>query len=165
MTADVKTIDWNALHILTPDTPDDAAYIADLHALCLAPIFDLIETENAMLANGQIEDALALLDEKQQRAGDYARACDLVRRNLVALTRLCPERLPALKAQQQDLMDHLQQNAKLIEVIRSLSENLLRKVAQDAQSQSRMSTYGKDGKENQPAPREMSQAVIVSTMM
>jgi hypothetical protein len=165
MTNDLDTIDWNALHLITMLRTENAQFMADVHEICLANMAELIESENSLLSNGRIEDALSLLDEKQKRAVDYARSCDLMRRNLVAMTRLIPNRLKDLKDQQRDLMDLLNANAKLISMIRSLSENLLRNVAQDANAKSTLSTYGQNGKENRPALRAPSQAIIVSTNM
>lgn len=161
----IETIDWNDLHRFTPSTVQDANLIGDIFELALSTINTLVEKENLYLRNGKIEDALALLEEKQKHSVDYARASDLMRRNLVVLTRLIPARMPDLKDKQITLMDTLGENAKLISTIRALSEHLLRGVAEEAHAKSTLSTYGQNGRANRPGPRSGTGAIIVSTNM
>lgn len=158
-------IDWNDLHGRIPTTRHEADDIADVFDICINGLVTLIEQENHLLSSGEIEQALALLDEKQSKSVEYARATDLTRRNLIALTRLIPNRMPELKDKQNRLMRALDTNARLISTIRTLSENLLRGAAQETSAKHRLSTYGENGRTTQPDPRTPSNAIIVSTTM
>lgn len=160
-----EIIDWNALHLMTPRTVDDAVMIKDIFLNCIEMISTHIEHENDLLNSGAIEDVLVLFEAKQMKSVDYARSTDLVRRNLVAMTRLIPDAMPDLKDRQIALMSKLNENSRLLSMLRSLSENLLRGVAEEIGAKTSLLTYGENGRAVKPAPRAPSHAIIVSTSL
>lgn len=157
------TLDWNALHLMSPATQDDADKICEIYDASMRVIDALVVREIALLKNGQIEDALALTEDKQKHAIDYARATDLMRRNLIAITRLSPNRLAQSTAAQHALMDKLKESATMIAMIRTLSETMLRGVVQDVGATTTLTTYGDNGKTLRQSGYLGTQAVIVST--
>lgn len=157
------TLDWNALHLMSPATQDDADRICDIYDESMRVIDALVVREIAMLKNGQIEDALALTPDKQKFAIDYGRATELMRRNMIAIARLSPDRLATSTAAQHALMDKLKDSATMIAMIRTLSETMLRGVVQDVGATATLTTYGDNGKAFQQSGYRGTQAVIVST--
>lgn len=151
------------MHLMSPATRNDTDRICDVYDESMRVIDELVVSEIAMLKNGRIEDALALTEIKQKHAIDYARATDLMRRNLIAITRLSPDRLSASTATQRRLMEKLKESATMIAMIRTLSESMLRGVVQDVGSTTTLTTYGDNGKTSLQSGRLGTQAVIVST--
>ncbi len=120
----------------------------EAHALvseALRALDDLDATladETARMGAGRINEALALGTIKQERSGAYLRALQSVKANAVALARLAPDGVAALRKRHAAFTQRLHLNQTVIATVRSVSETLIRSLQDEAQGARSLSVYG-----------------------
>ena len=114
--------------------------IGDLDAKTTA-LASALEQETAHLSAGRLRDALALDARKGELSAGYLLSLQRARANIVALTRLAPERLGALRAVQVRFHEVSERNQAVLATAKAVSEGLVKSLAAEVERAARPSVY------------------------
>lgn len=126
---------------MTIPTQADAAPIAtsdDAHALCARlsgttlDLLDVLERETDMLRRAKHQEIAALTTRKTMLSTQLARDTQRLRDNIVFLRTNAPDRLEALRDQHRVFSRALDVNGQALAAMRSVSEQLLKTIARQA---------------------------------
>lgn len=115
--------------------------VGDLVAI-MAELGCVLDGEREHLAAGRIRAGLALEPRKAELAAGYLRGLEAVKANAVAIKRLAPAAIGALREAQQDLQASAVRSQTVIETARAVAEGLVRTLAAEMEQKSRPSGYG-----------------------
>lgn len=88
-------------------------------------LIDLMERENAFLANMQPQDIRDLQEEKTRLAGAYERGMEYLRKNPALLTEVTPRDKERLSAATRKFQETLAENERALRAVKTVSERLL----------------------------------------
>ena len=133
---------------------------AEAEALCaqiearLDAVEAVIREETDLLAKSSLEEAFALQERKATAGQVYLHGLEGLKRNSVALARFRPSGLERIRMRQGRFLTELEANLRVLQTLRSVSENLLRGVAKEVMAPKMLSTYSGSGtmtRQKQPA--------------
>ncbi|GGH26510.1 hypothetical protein GCM10007036_34360 [Alsobacter metallidurans] len=121
----------------------------------------IIGEETALLKHSRLREATTLTQAKTDASRHYVHALEALRANAVALARWAPAAVPKLKAVQRSLSDAVQINMAVIATTRSVSESIVRTLAQQVAAPRTLTTYGAAGAAAKPN-RPVATPLLVS---
>ncbi|WP_406854095.1 hypothetical protein ABEG18_16245 [Alsobacter sp. KACC 23698] len=127
----------------------------------MASLQRVIGEETGLLKASRLREAAGLTEAKTDASRHYVHALEALRANAVALARWAPAAVPRIKAAQASLSDALQLNMAVIATARSVSETIVRSLAQEVAAPRTLTTYGAAGAANRPA-RPAATPLLVS---
>ena len=127
-------------------TPEEADALIGAALDCLETLEPLIAEETALLRDGRIEQALALIDEKAPAARRYQRALEDLKANAVAIGRFAPPSLPLLRRRHALFAELMNLNMAVLGTAKTVSESILREVASDVAQAAIPQGYGAHGR-------------------
>jgi hypothetical protein len=123
-------------------SPEDAEALVDFALATLDALEPLIAEETRLFKAGKIRAGLALALTKAQSVQRYTLALEGLKRNAVAIGRFRPERLDELRARHEAFGEAMALNTLVIATARTVSESLLRELADGLGRNASVTTYG-----------------------
>lgn len=108
----------------------------------MADLQQLMSEETAHLSAGRIREGLGREVRKAELAAGYVTGLERARANAVALARLAPDRIAALRLAHDEFRVVVERNQAVIATARAVSEGLVKSVAEDVARQQRPRSYG-----------------------
>jgi hypothetical protein len=108
----------------------------------MASLERVLETETEHLQAGRIRDGLAQEQRKSELAGAYLRGLEACKSNAVALARFTPEHIETLKLAHSGFRRAVERNQTVIATARSVSEGLVRGLAEEMNRAANPQVYG-----------------------
>lgn len=122
----------------------------------------VLEAETAHVRAGRLREGLADDARKAELTGRYLQGLEALKANAVALARLVPDRLDALKGAHARFGRVVQANQVVLATARAVSESLVKGIAEELAKGSRNQGYAPAGY-GTPAPRNpQGEALVVS---
>jgi hypothetical protein len=116
-------------------------------------LIEVLGEETRLIRTARLAAASALTDTKSQISERYIKAHATLKRAGQELSRLAPDELSHLRERHQELEAAISLNLAVLSTARTVSETLIRDVAQAAANrQGRQETYGADAKQATSAP-------------
>lgn len=115
--------------------------LADLSG-ALAGLEAALEAETALIGSGRIREGLAGEGRKAELSGAYLVLLQHAKANVVALARLAPEPLRRFRERQAAFERVVDRNQTVIATARTVSEGLIRGLAEAVERESRPNVYG-----------------------
>jgi hypothetical protein len=106
----------------------------------------VIQEETALLKESRLNEAAALAPAKTDASRNYVRGLEALRSNAVALARWNPDGVARLKKAQASLSDALSVNMAVLATARTVSETIVRSLAQEVAAPRTLNTYGAAGR-------------------
>jgi hypothetical protein len=141
---------------------------ADAEALCaqieerLNVVEAVIREETDLLARSSLEEAFALQERKAHAGQAYMHGLEGLKHNSVALARFRPSGLERIRMRQGRFLSELEANLRILQTLRSVSENLLRGVAHEVMAPKTLSTYGGTGTMTRQKQTAVTPSLLIS---
>jgi hypothetical protein len=126
-------------------TPAEAEAIVRDAIDALANLTPLIDDETRLLGAGDLRAALALGEEKAAASRRYTLALEAVKANAIALGRFRPPSLTRLRDVHEAFSRQIAVNMAVLETTRTVSESLIRELAESVGNAQRPQAYGRPG--------------------
>ncbi|MCA0399624.1 MAG: hypothetical protein LCH38_02280 [Proteobacteria bacterium] len=110
----------------------------------------LIEEETRRFKAGKMRDALTLAMEKNEAAQVYTRCLEALKNNAIAIGRFQPERLEELRNRHEVFSATMALNMAVVATARTVSEGLMRDLADAVGRNSSPKTYHRAGISRKP---------------
>jgi hypothetical protein len=124
---------------------------ADAELLCadiggiLDRLLPLVAEETRLVRAAKIVAATALQEAKAELSASYANALEALRSNAAAVSRFVPVLVDQLRRRHEGFQAELQVNMAVLATARSVSETLVRGVAEEVAARNAPKTYGASG--------------------
>jgi hypothetical protein len=141
-----------AQHAILPLTARRVLTRADAELLCadIGGILDrlapLVAEETRLIRASKVFAATALQETKAELARQYAVALDAFRTNAAAVSRFVPVLVDQLRRRHEQFQSEVQVNMAVLATARSVSETLVRGVAEEVAIRNAPTTYGSAGR-------------------
>lgn len=136
------------------ETKEQARSFCDDLAAMVDALIRTLDEESRLVREAKLADAAALTVKKTALAARYGEALGALRDNAARLSRLSPVEIDGLRQRQQALESALQTNLAVLATARTVSETLIRGVAEMvAERRKGPDTYGADAKPTAHGPR------------
>jgi len=132
-------------------TREEAESFLEAFAATMGELEQVLERESAELAAGRIRAGLAEEARKSALAAGYLQGLEHARSNAVALARFAPEAAARLKEAHIGFRDALARNQAVLETAKSVSEGLVKGVAEEMSKQTRPAGYGQSPRPSRPS--------------
>jgi hypothetical protein len=150
-----------------PDTrlkvtrPDEAETLVAAALEALDHLEPLIEEETAFFKAGKVREALHLALAKNEAAQAYTRCLETLKSNAIAIGRFQPSGLDDLRARHEAFSAKMALNMAVVATARTVSEGLLRDLADAVGKNGAPRTYHRGGvsKKAGTAPLALSKAI------
>lgn len=121
----------------------------------------LIREETELFRIGKVRDALAMAMDKNDAAQAYTLCLEYLKSNAIAIGRFQPEDLPELKRRHELFAELMRMNMAVVATARTVSEGLMRDLADAISKSSSPTTYARGTLVRKPgtAPLSLSKAV------
>ena len=121
----------------------------------------LIEEETRLFKSGKAREALSLAVEKNQAAQIYTRCLESLKHNAIAIGRFQPANLDPLRARHEAFSAKMALNMAVVATARTVSEGLLRDLADAVGENGSPKTYVRGGvtRKAGTAPLSISRAI------
>lgn len=110
----------------------------------------LIEGETVLFKSGKVRDALGMAMDKNEAAQDYTRCLEALKTNAIAIGRFQPDRLEELRTRHESFSKKMSLNMAVVATARTVSEGLLRELADTVGRNSSPKTYHRAGVKRKP---------------
>lgn len=108
-------------------------------------LMGVLQEETRLIRHAKLMAASRLEPDKAALSSAYARALETLRVNAPTIKRLAPVPVEQLKERHQAFQSELQVNMAVLSTAKSVSESLVRGVADDMASRAKPRTYGAGG--------------------
>lgn len=108
---------------------EDAAKLVDTALDALDALAPLIEEETKLFKAGKVRDALGTAMQKNSAAQNYTLCLEILKSNAIAIGRFQPDRLGELRMKHEAFSDMMALNLAVVSTARTVSEGLLRDLA------------------------------------
>lgn len=125
------------------DRASAAAFAEQVHGLLVA-LTQNLRRETEALRRGAYVDGLGDAETRAELVHAYRQAFETLRANAQSLSRFIPVKLDELRRLHAEFQKELQRNLAALATARSISEQLLGRLAEQAAAASRPRTYGAD---------------------
>lgn len=125
--------------------------IARLNAI-MERLETLVSEETARVRAGQLRAALELDEEKVELARIFAAESERMRASATMVSASLPDALAHLQARHESFRTLLQTNLTVLATAHAVSEGIIRGVSGELTRKQTPSTYGANGRANQPPP-------------
>lgn len=123
--------------------PEEAEDIVRSALEALETLEPLIAEETALFRAGKVRAALSLAMEKNEAAQHYSRCLEVLKGNAIAIGRFRPEGLELLKKRHEVFSEAMALNMAVVSTARTVSEGLLRDLADVVGKNASPKTYAK----------------------
>jgi flagellar biosynthesis/type III secretory pathway chaperone len=113
----------------------------------------IVADETARVRAGQLRAAVELDEEKGDLARIFATESERLRASATMVSASLPDALGRLQARHESFRNLLQTNLTVIATAHAVSEGIIRGVSGELTRKQSPSTYGANGRANQPSPR------------
>lgn len=125
--------------------PEEAEQLVASAVSALDRLEPLIEEETRLFKLGKVRDALGLAVEKNEAAETYTRCLEALKNNAIAIGRFQPEGLDGLRERHEVFSTTMALNMAVVATARTVSEGLLRELAETMGQNSGPKTYHRGG--------------------
>lgn len=142
--------------------PDEAEALVSSALAALDVLEPLIEKETELFRKGRVREALSLAMTKNEAAQDYTRCLETLKSNAIAIGRFQPSNLERLKDRHEAFARLMSLNMAVVATARTVSEGLMRDLADTLCQNSSPKTYLRGGgmhRKAGTAPLALSKAV------
>lgn len=122
--------------------PPEAQRLLSGAQQALSDLRRALEDETAHLSAGRLREGLATASRKSELAASYILQLRALKANVVALTRFAPDALASFRAAQNAFMAVVQRNQAVLETVRSVSEGLIKSLADEMERKNQVGGYG-----------------------
>ena len=126
-------------------TPEEAATLVASAMEALDKLEPLILEETRLFKLGKVKQALAMAMDKNGAAHTYTRCLEALKNNAIAIGRFQPEGIDALRARHEAFSSHMAMNMAVVATARTVSEGLLRDLADTIGQNATPTTYAPRG--------------------
>jgi len=112
----------------------------------------LVNEETARVRSGQLRAAIDLDEEKIELARIFAAESERMRASATMVSTSLPGALERLQARHESFRNLLQMNLTVLATAHAVSEGIIRGVSGELTRKQTPSTYGANGRANQPPP-------------
>lgn len=112
----------------------------------------LVSEETARVRAGQLRAAIELDEEKVELARIFAAESERMRASAAMVSASLPDTLERLQARHETFRNLLQTNLTVLATAHAVSEGIIRGVSGELTRKQAPSTYGANGRANQPPP-------------
>lgn len=149
----------------TPERPDARVRISSpeeattlvISALdALDKLEPLIVEETRLFKIGKVREALDLAMEKNAAAQIYTRCLEILKNNAIAIGRFQPENLDRLRSRHEEFSARMALNMAVVATARTVSEGLLRDLADTIGQNASPMTYVRGGVNRKPGTAPLS---------
>ncbi len=144
-----------------PLTKAECRQLVDDLARVMDALLATMEQETALVRDGKLDQATALMAQKSELAGRYLADTARVKANARAIATNLPEMLGTLRAQHDSFRALLQVNLAVLATAHAVSEGIIRSAVGEVTRKAGPQTYGASGRTVSP-PRHASVPVAVS---
>jgi hypothetical protein len=146
---------------LRVSTPEEAHRLVSSALEALDTLEPLIEEETLRFKAGRVREALSMALDKNEAAARYTRCLEALKGNAIAIGRFQPEGLDALRERHDAFSRKMALNMAVVATARTVSEGLLRELADSVGQNASPKTYARGGISRKPgtAPLSLSRAV------
>lgn len=132
---------------LTPraTNPREAQAIVAEAIAALSELQPIIEDETEHLREGRVSGAFHAAEGKSRAALRYQRALEGIKANAVAIGRFQPANLPSLQSLHEEFAEVLSLNMAVLGTAKTVSESIIRELAQDVGRTHAPQGYGQHG--------------------
>ena len=131
---------------------ETAQAVARLNAI-MDRLESLVNDETARVRAGQLRAAIERDEEKAELARTFAAESERVRASAAMVSASLPEALQRLQARHESFRNLLQTNLTVLATAHAVSEGIIRGVSGELARKQSPSTYGANGRTNQPSPK------------
>lgn len=144
--------------ITKPEEADDLVASA---LAALDRLQPLIDEETTLFKAGKVRDALGLAIAKNEAAQHYTRCLEALKGNAIAIGRFQPQGLDTLRDRHEAFSRLMALNMAVVATARTVSEGLLRDLADAVGRNASPKTYHRGGIDRKPgtAPLALSKAI------
>lgn len=130
---------------LRVSTPDEAEQLVASAVDALDRLEPLIDEETRLFKVGKVREALGMAVEKNEAAFAYTRCLEALKTNAIAIGRFQPEDLDALRSRHEAFSSKMALNMAVVATARTVSEGLLRDLADSIGQNSSPKVYASRG--------------------
>lgn len=123
--------------------PEEAETLVNSALAALDRLEPLIEQETRLFRVGKVRDALGLAMDKNDAAQTYTRCLEMLKSNAIAIGRFQPSGLDLLKKRHELFAKTMSMNMTVVATARTVSEGLLRDLADAVGKNASPRTYAK----------------------
>lgn len=116
----------------------------------------LIDEETRLFKLGKVRDALTMAVEKNEAAQTYTRCLEALKSNAIAIGRFQPDDLDLLRDRHEAFSTKMALNMAVVATARTVSEGLLRELADAVGQNSGPKTYVRGGISRKPGTAPLS---------
>lgn len=113
---------------------------------------NLVMAETARVGSGELRAAIAHDEEKAELARVFATESERLRASATIVSASLPDALKRLQARHESFRSLLQTNLTVLATAHAVSEGIIRGVSGELARKQTPSTYGANGRANQPPP-------------
>jgi hypothetical protein len=145
-----------------PDTrlrissPEEARTLVASALDALDALEPLIIEETRLFKIGKVREALALAMEKNETAQVYTRCLEVLKTNAIAIGRFQPPDLDRLRSRHEEFSRRMALNMAVVATARTVSEGLLRDLADTIGQNASPMTYARGGVSRKPGTAPLS---------
>ncbi|MGL5448082.1 MAG: hypothetical protein ACRDBL_12315 [Rhabdaerophilum sp.] len=125
--------------------PEEAETLVNSALSALDRLEPIIEQETELFRKGRVREALSLAMDKNEAAQLYTRCLELLKSNAIAIGRFQPSGLPSLKGRHESFAHLMNLNMAVVATARTVSEGLMRDLADTLSENSSPKTYLRGG--------------------
>ena len=125
--------------------PEEAETLVTSALTALDRLEPLIEQETELFRRGKVRDALSLAMDKNEAAQVYTRCLEVLKSNAIAIGRFQPSGLADLRSRHEGFAKLMGLNMAVVATARTVSEGLLRDLADQLGQNATPKTYARGG--------------------
>ncbi len=131
-------------------TPEDAETLVSSALEALNRLEPLIDEETRLFKSGKVRDALGMAVDKNEAAQTYTRCLEHLKTNAIAIGRFQPDQLDHLRERHEAFSSKMALNMAVVATARTVSEGLLRELADTVGNNASPKTYFRGGVMRKP---------------
>lgn len=141
--------------------PEEAQALVSSALAALDTLEPLIEEETRLFKAGRMREALGFAVDKNAAAQKYTLCLEALKNNAIAIGRFQPDDLETLRARHEAFSSKMALNMAVVATARTVSEGLLRELADVVGQNATPKTYARGGINRKPgtAPLALSRAI------
>lgn len=141
---------------LKVSNPEEAQALVASAVTALDRLEPLIDEETRLFKAGKVREALGMALEKNEAAQSYTRCLEALKNNAIAIGRFQPEELDDLRTRHEEFSSKMALNMAVVATARTVSEGLLRDLADSIGQNAGPKTYFKGGVTRKPGTAPLS---------
>lgn len=141
---------------LRVSNPEEAQALVTSAVEALDALEPLIDEETRLFRAGKAREALSLALQKNEAAQIYTRCLEALKNNAIAIGRFQPDELDLLRSRHEAFSSKMALNMAVVATARTVSEGLLRDLADSIGQNASPKTYARGGVTRKPGTAPLS---------